>query len=428
MRPNRWILLVLIILTALRANAKESPRTAVIVDQAIGLFLDYAQFRQGTGERYLEVYYQVPHNQFQFREKAGRYQAKFDVAVAVYDADQYQLIGDVWQQQFSVDTIEETRLLSRYYLGQVSLTIPPQATAFMFTLEDHQSNRKVSVTQPLSPLDTSEIEISDILFASMIEPVNEGSTEFIRGDLRVTPNPTRAYGEFYSDLFFYYELYTPQDLTNYQTLCQIYNDHGDTTLQKVIPIDAHSTGQYGKLDLLQHPQGEYILEVMVLNPNGTISAQKRAKFSIRRSLFTQDYEVTLAQLSYIATMEEYNWLKSLPPEQRVRGLLEFWKRRDPTPNTPTNEALSLFYQRVKYANEQFSFATREGWETDRGRIFIKYGPPDQIIDRPIELDRRPYIIWSYDHVEGRPGGRQFLFVDDTGHGFYKLYNLSEEDR
>jgi hypothetical protein len=76
-----------------------------------------------------------------------------------------------------------------------------------------------------------------------------------------------------------------------------------------------------------------------------------------------------------------------------------------------------YYQRVAYANEHFAFANREGWQSDRGRVYIKYGEPDYILREPSTREYRPYQIWFYDDVEG---GVRFLFMDESGFGDYKM--------
>jgi hypothetical protein len=73
-----------------------------------------------------------------------------------------------------------------------------------------------------------------------------------------------------------------------------------------------------------------------------------------------------------------------------------------------------YYLRVEYANENFS-TNRDGWETDRGRIYVLYGEPTDIERHPFEINSKPYEVWYYDHLN-----RRFVFVDYTGFGDYEL--------
>jgi hypothetical protein len=76
-----------------------------------------------------------------------------------------------------------------------------------------------------------------------------------------------------------------------------------------------------------------------------------------------------------------------------------------------------FYRRVSFADRRFSILNRDGWRTDRGRIYITYGEPDQIDDNPMSLSSPPYQIWHY-YRDGNY--RRFAFLDDNNDGDYRL--------
>lgn len=127
-----------------------------------------------------------------------------------------------------------------------------------------------------------------------------------------------------------------------------------------------------------------------------------------------DLGLAIRQVKYIASAEENRRLRSASVQDRERLFREFWKRRDPTPETPQNELMEEYYYRVEYSNERFS-THRSGWETDRGRIFILFGEPTDIERHPFESGSRPYEIWYYHNLN-----RRFIFVDHTGFGDYTL--------
>ena len=107
-------------------------------------------------------------------------------------------------------------------------------------------------------------------------------------------------------------------------------------------------------------------------------------------------------------------LNDAPPMRREALFRDFWKRRDPTPGTEQNELMQEYYYRVEYANTHFS-TNRNGWETDRGRIFILYGEPSDVEQHPFEINSKPYEVWYYNALN-----RRFVFVDYTGFGDYEL--------
>ncbi len=87
-------------------------------------------------------------------------------------------------------------------------------------------------------------------------------------------------------------------------------------------------------------------------------------------------------MRYIITPEEEQAFKLLgTDEERDEFIEQFWLRRDPTPDTEENEFREEHYRRIQYANEHFA-AGIPGWRTDRGRIYIVWGPPDEIESHP----------------------------------------------
>lgn len=172
---------------------------------------------------------------------------------------------------------------------------------------------------------------------------------------------------------------------------------------------------------------EYTLEVSGLTPqtyilrleaegNGRRETRQRS-FSVRIPgipLSITDLDLAIRQLKYIATPEEMSRFRAARPMDRERLFKEFWNRRDPTAGSDENELLDEYYLRVEYANAKFG-GTREGWESDRGRVFINYGEPTDIERHPFEAGSRPYEIWFYSHL-----GLRFMFVDYTGFGDYQL--------
>ena len=75
-----------------------------------------------------------------------------------------------------------------------------------------------------------------------------------------------------------------------------------------------------------------------------------------------------------------------------------------------------YYSRVDYANRNYASFT-EGWRTDRGMVFIRFGPPQNIERHPFDADTKPYEVWYYYNQN-----REFIFVDETGFGDYRLLN------
>ena len=146
-------------------------------------------------------------------------------------------------------------------------------------------------------------------------------------------------------------------------------------------------------------------------------------------------------VAYIITDEERTAFKRLQTdEEREQFIEQFWLRRDPTPDSVENEYKEEHYRRIAYANEHYASGI-PGWKTDRGRIYITFGPPDEIeshpsggtYERPIEegggtTSTFPFEKWRYRYIEGIGNDIMIEFVDPTMTGEYRMtMDPSEKD-
>jgi TonB family protein len=126
---------------------------------------------------------------------------------------------------------------------------------------------------------------------------------------------------------------------------------------------------------------------------------------------------------YIITgRERAEFLKLTTDEQRDQFIEQFWQDRNPPPGAPQHDAKAEHYRRIAFANEHFGTASgTPGWKTDRGYLYILFGPPDEITSHPNGTEFRPwpYELWDYWHVEGN-GGVNFLFADPEKNGNCQL--------
>ena len=144
---------------------------------------------------------------------------------------------------------------------------------------------------------------------------------------------------------------------------------------------------------------------------------------------------------YIITPEEKRAFKELKTDEERENFIEnFWRRRDPNPDTEENEFREEYYERIAYANENFH-SGKPGWMTDRGRIYIAWGKPDSVESRPMggAYDRPsyegggttttyPFEIWFYRNIDDIGTGIEIEFVDPTGTGEYRIAtNANEKD-
>ncbi|HEX8503514.1 MAG TPA: GWxTD domain-containing protein [Pyrinomonadaceae bacterium] len=144
-------------------------------------------------------------------------------------------------------------------------------------------------------------------------------------------------------------------------------------------------------------------------------------------------------VAYIITDEEKKaWKKLATDEEREQFIEAFWRRRDPDPDTELNEYLEEHYERVAYANQHFASGI-PGWKTDRGRIYIMYGPPHEKETHPTggnyerpsyegggNTTTYPFETWFYRYLPGIGSGIEIEFVDPTGTGEYRIARSPDE--
>jgi GWxTD domain-containing protein len=203
----------------------------------------------------------------------------------------------------------------------------------------------------------------------------------------------------------------------------------------------------GRLDLEGLPTGNYRLNIRVNASGHTI--QRSAPFAMgelqvalmrdtaqRRINMVSDsgyfnaksvsgLDSAFAPLLYVARSGELKpWSKDLTTQGKRNFLIQFWQKRDPTPGTERNEARDEFYGKIDFANREYRDPTRagiSGWRTDRGRIYAKYGAPDDAMQRP-QAGRAPgYIAWRFQR--GRM--QYYVFADRTGLGNYSLVTTND---
>jgi len=123
-------------------------------------------------------------------------------------------------------------------------------------------------------------------------------------------------------------------------------------------------------------------------------------------------------VAYIITAEERRDFLALKSDaDRDEFIEKFWLRRDPTPGTPENEFKEEHYRRMAYANEHFASSV-QGWQTDRGRIYIVYGPPDEIDGQRSETP--PRQVWRYTHIDGLGYDIEVEFTDPGKTGDFRM--------
>jgi GWxTD domain-containing protein len=173
----------------------------------------------------------------------------------------------------------------------------------------------------------------------------------------------------------------------------------------------------------------------------TDKERKKKEAALKKELETPWKKWINEDVAYIITDEERKAFKQFnTDEEREQFVEQFWLRRDPTPDTVENEFKEEHYRRIAYANEHFASGI-PGWKADRGRIYITFGPPDEIDSHPSggtyerpaaegggETSTYPFEDWRYRYIEGIGNDIMIEFVDTTMSGEYRMtMDPSEKD-
>lgn len=381
---------------------------------SIRFFAQTAVYRGVPGRAVLEIAYALPLDNLQFVKKDSAYQAGFTISALAFDRRGRQVGGDSWERAIQVGDYSSIGRDQRTTSDTVKLGLPPGDFRIKLACLDRNSERRGVMERRVSVPD----------FFSVARSL--GGVRFERAaDEGFSPWAQKVYGDQAGPVVVYLRLYSQMADS---ILLRLSLDGGrlkdSTVLAETLAVDGEAEVRR-KFSVDSLPPGEYLLKVRAApasepeNPFHLSSEQLRVRSA--GSAMPGSMEASLELLSYIASRQEMREIDGAGLENRDSALAAFWRERDPTPGTQRNEAKEDFFQRVEQANRQYSLGIRPGWRTDRGRIYIKYGPPDEVERHPFEPDYRAYEVWYYYQE-----GVRFMFMDVHGFGDYQLMNTKAE--
>ncbi len=396
--------------------------------------VDIVTSRGGTVDSTrVDCYYRLSNELFSFVRSGDRYAARFELSLIVIDDDDYQVTAETIRDSVLVDTEVEMRVMDHSRAKLYTTYLPPGEYDLEIKLYDQDTGSQHDMARPFEVPDyyKDRLSVSDIQFAGL---VLEGSSNvgLERRGIRIVPNLTRAFGEDHTDMYIYYEVYSDAAGEAQQPLSVVYrikSPSGKVMLDREESLErqGHIGAYSGRFDTSDLPQGIYTLEIEVDDRAVRNRAKATSEFHITWQFLlplttARNFREITEQLRYIAKNDELDTLKKYrdaPAGEQKVALEAFWKRRDPTPDTDRNEHMITYYRRIAYANEHFDDGLRKGWRSDQGRVYIVYGPPDEVERHTWDRSySHPYLVWHYNNIS-----RSFVFVDFDGYGRYQLYRV-----
>lgn len=315
-------------------------------------------------------------------------------------------------------------------------------------------------------------DLSDPEFVWAYRAVSPVSA-FRRGDRGTVPNPERLYGLLAEELRAEFVARSPSPDRPWRWRARLLDGEGQA-------VAAQESTQAGgsiclarvALDVSTLPAGGYDLEVAAWQEGDAKPVLRRSRCSV--AWLASSWMLDPADIDDVAhfllTAEQEESFARMHPGEREKFLDRFWRERDPTPGTAENEARNEFLARVEHVNQNFYGPGRtRGMFSDMGRVFIRYGEPDEILKQVIPAgdqtlsealqaletredrstgdvhlkglggDQRPFELWIYEGNIGAPPDTDpaarghvrsrrrlvFLFVDEHGYGNYTLRYSTE---
>jgi GWxTD domain-containing protein len=249
---------------------------------------------------------------------------------------------------------------------------------------------------------------------------------FKKENFSFLPSPNFSYPDSFA--FYYFEIYnSPKKFFLYVELKDSVGNVWLSDLQEKADVSERSFVR-GSIPVYALPGGRYNFKAVIMDTLKNIISESEKEFTYlslrylhKKIAREKDY---ISFIDYFATREEMEEFKKLEGNAKITFLKKFWSKFDPDPNTPANEFLTIIVARIEYADKNFGTIYKKGRYTDRGRIYIKYGPPDEVRRNPYPVEIYPWESWFYKE----PFRNQYIFVDLKGNGDYVLvYSSNPEE-
>jgi len=404
------------------------------------LELRAVRFYRGSGPQTLiDGFCRVPLGMLDRLTRGADAQAAYRFSVVVSDSAGAELLSESWTQTVAARMLSVSRGSTVEYFH---FAVRPGRYTVDVAVTDSATGRVARQRAEVAGFAESP-GASDLMLATDIRTAGGGDTtaragEIRKGSLLLQASGRPALTPQQAKLGYYLEIYRqrPETVT---VGVRVQTPAGQRVVaapEQRIPVQAGGGATRGMLDLAGLPPGGYQLVVSLGTADTAVERVAEfamSSFDTEAALAAADVtppdvferlneaalDTLYMPLIYLMTAAEKGVYPGLTVEGKRSYLRQFWARRDPTAGTPRNEEQEAFYARIAEANRRFregGAAEIPGWRTDRGRIFIRYGAPDELLQRPEAGSTRPYEAWKYTRT--RP--LKYVFLDQTGFGNYAL--------
>ena len=420
----------------------------------VPISVDYAVFQSSDSTAYLEIYISIFQGNLTYKQnEKGVFESSFKNTVSVYkDSSLVDKLSHSYINSLQ-DTSKENFKLQQFnqFIDIFKMELPYGKYKFNIGLVDRKTDKKGDfVFDIILKKPEDNFYFSDIELCSSVAK-DTAKTIYEKNGLRVIPHPRRTYDLLTPVLYYYVELYGLDDKAkadnNYSILYYVTSAAGDTLKKSKLLTKktiSSSVVDINGFNTMALPGGDYRLHIVARdNSNENVTSvsthfkvykpsknkdktnnQQGSSLSkideIYREMSKDDLEAEFTVAKYIADPDEKKVASRITDEEGIKAFLtQFWRNRDEKADLPYGSTRQVYLDRTALANEKYGGGRvhGKGWKTDRGRVLITYGKPDDIQRHANTTDSQPYDVWIYYGLEG---GSEFIFGDLNGFGEYQL--------
>ncbi|PIP13970.1 MAG: hypothetical protein COX48_02770 [bacterium (Candidatus Stahlbacteria) CG23_combo_of_CG06-09_8_20_14_all_34_7] len=377
---------------------------------------------------------EIPSSDIAYLPVDGKITGLINIRAIVRNLNTNQSVNDEWNTKSLISKSEEIkRILS--LLDRTSFVLSPGQYELTVIAHDSFSLKEWTIIDTIkidSTIETPFISDPFIAFTISKDTLNG---KFTKNGYAIVPNPSNRFTLSNPLLYIYNEVYNLKKDEKYNIEYDIYNLN-DSLILKTEPIEKRAPGfdfvNTNLISILALKEGTYKIKIRFFSDSFDLSKMTIfekvlaiAEAEITHINVTDEQMKYYSMIKYIASDKEINQYNALDSRGKHNFLINFWLKRDETPNNNKLETLDEFIKNVKFVNSRYSSGLEEGYKSARGRIYLKYGPPDETMIIPMSEGAKSYENWIYY----RDSGMQFIFMDMKGFGKYEILytNVESED-
>jgi len=377
-----------------------------------------------------DITYQIPYNKLEFSKTPRGFMAKIKVNLELL-ADGKVVYTYPFENNIIVTNYEKT-VSYKYYSDKISLSSKGREYIARISFSEMATDNTAIWEENLQVL-PEEAYLSDLeISTEIVQDTTKFMEKFHRGDQLYHVSANHIFTKSVnSDVYYYYEIYNDAksssgDLDLWETVT--FTKDGIIYFEDEFYLGkdfGEIVPRQNKIDLSALSEGYYTVRVSLLDKVSGKIDTLQTYVSIKdelpyRERFFPDFSDEVKLVGYFLNPSQKKTLNKLEMHAKKNFVSQFWQKTDPNKSTKINEFISLIKERKDYSDINFTVII-PGWKSDRGRVYVKYGAPDDIMYETTDPSKtdfgaRDYEIWKYRQNKNQT----YIFLDRSGNGNLRM--------